>query len=252
MKELNYNIKTDAKSTIKALGYIQDASAKIYSLSDLTTAIWTGTVNSTGKVVDTYGNSPYLSYGDYRVVIEKCDYDTEISDFRVPDTSLVNLTIGCSSAITAHETIYDHSLIGVSQPELPPQTGNSGKYLTTNGTTPSWGTIVSGLPVSTLWYETSNTINPGGISLGQWVTCIIYTLTGTVGGNVVFFSGSGTNVWQGAGLFINGVLQTGTQGRVSYTVPPGGIVEVRGHVVDSWPSPIGALTFSATLKLWDW
>jgi hypothetical protein len=69
-------------------------------------------VNSTGKVVDTYGNSPYLNYDDYRIVVEKCDYDTEISDFRVPDTSLVNLTIGCSSAIAAHEATYDHSLIG--------------------------------------------------------------------------------------------------------------------------------------------
>ena len=112
MKELNYNIKASAKNTMRVLGYIQDASAKIYSASDLTTPIWIGTVNSIGKVVDTYGNSPYLSYGDYRVIIEKCDYDTEISDFRVPDTSLVNLTVGCSSAITAHEAAYDHSLIG--------------------------------------------------------------------------------------------------------------------------------------------
>lgn len=112
MKELDYNIKASVKNTIRALGYIQDASAKIYSASDLTTPIWIGTVNSIGKVVDTYGNSPYLSYGDYRVIIEKCDYDTEISDFRVPDTSLVNLTVGCSSAITAHEITYDHSLIG--------------------------------------------------------------------------------------------------------------------------------------------
>jgi len=110
MKQLNYNIK--------ALGYIQDASANIYSLTNLTVPIWTGTVNSTGKVVDSSNNSPYLSYGDYRVIIEKCDYDIETSDFRVPDASIVNLTVGCSSAITAHESIYDHSKLATINTDI--------------------------------------------------------------------------------------------------------------------------------------
>jgi hypothetical protein len=40
---------------------------------------------------------------------------------------------------------------------IPSQTGNSGKYLTTNGTTLSWGTVAGGLTYQGTWNATSNT-----------------------------------------------------------------------------------------------
>ena len=40
---------------------------------------------------------------------------------------------------------------------IPSQTGNSGKYLTTNGTTLSWGTVVGGLTYQGTWNASTNT-----------------------------------------------------------------------------------------------
>jgi len=60
--------------------------------------------------------------------------------------------------------------------ELPTQTGNSGKYLTTNGTSPSWATIdkstvglgnVENTALST-WAGTANITTLGTIATGTW------------------------------------------------------------------------------------
>jgi hypothetical protein len=60
---------------------------------------------------------------------------------------------------------------------LPAQTGNSGKYLTTDGTTPSWGTVAS---------YSAPTLGSTSIGSGATVTTVAGltltapTLTGTV------------------------------------------------------------------------
>jgi hypothetical protein len=82
---------------------------------------------------------------------------------------------------------------------IPSQTGNSGKYLTTNGTTLSWGTVAGGLTYQGTWNATSNTP----------------TLTSSVGVNgyyyIVATAGStnlnGITDWQiGDWLLFNGTV----------------------------------------------
>jgi len=91
------------------MAFLPDATAKIYRLADLVNPIWIGYTDTNGKVIDAGGQLPSLSYGDYRIAIDHCDYDTEIHDFSIPEISSLQLTIGCSSSITTHETNYDHS-----------------------------------------------------------------------------------------------------------------------------------------------
>lgn len=90
---------------IQSLSLIPEATAKIFSLSDLTNPIWIGTTNINGKVVDTFNDIPYLAYGNYKLTIEHCDYDTQNLDFSVPDNTIMTLQLPCSSALSAHASI---------------------------------------------------------------------------------------------------------------------------------------------------
>lgn len=118
------------------MAFLPDATAKIYRLADLVNPIWIGYTDTNGKVIDAGGQLPSLSYGDYRIAIDHCDYDTEIHDFSIPEISSLQLTIGCTSSITAHETVYNHALIGFGG--LPPGIGPL-PYL---GTTPPSGWLL--------------------------------------------------------------------------------------------------------------
>jgi len=118
------------------MAFLPDATAKIYRLADLVNPIWIGYTDTNGKVIDAGGQLPSLSYGDYRIAIDHCDYDTEIHDFSIPEISSLQLTIGCTSSITTHETVYNHALIGFGG--LPPGIGPL-PYL---GTTPPSGWLL--------------------------------------------------------------------------------------------------------------
>jgi hypothetical protein len=98
--------------------FLPDSIAKIYKSSDLINPVWSGVTNSYGMVVDINGNKPYLSYGDYTVTIEKCDYDTETKSFNIPNESAFSMSVGCSSSITVHETMYDHSRLATMSADL--------------------------------------------------------------------------------------------------------------------------------------
>ncbi len=55
---------------------------------------------------------------------------------------------------------------------VPSQTGNSGKYLTTDGTNTSWGTlsISSVYPIGSIYINATNSTNPGTLlGFGTWV-----------------------------------------------------------------------------------
>jgi len=118
------------------MAYLPNATANIYLLSDLINPIWVGYTDTNGVVIDASGEPPMLPYGDYRIAIDHCDYDTEIHDFSIPEISSLQLTIGCTSSITAHETVYNHALIGFGG--LPPGIGPL-PYL---GTTPPSGWLL--------------------------------------------------------------------------------------------------------------
>lgn len=89
--------------------FLLNCILKIYKLPDTITPVWTGSTDVNGRAIDINGLPPSLKYGNYRAITERCDYDNEIYDFAIPGTSVINMSIGCTSSITTHEATYDHS-----------------------------------------------------------------------------------------------------------------------------------------------
>lgn len=94
---------------IEILGLVPSAQVRIYNLGDLVNPIWIGITDINGRAVDIYGNLPNLNYGNYRTSVEKCDYDTLAFDFNVPESTVLNLTLGCSSALETHRLSDVHT-----------------------------------------------------------------------------------------------------------------------------------------------
>ena len=69
-------------------------------------------------------------------------------------------TISAQGTLTVSNLVINGSISGTNTQYLPSQSGNSGKYLTTDGTNPSWGTLTldSG-PVSMQFFTSSGTWN---------------------------------------------------------------------------------------------
>jgi len=114
---------------IKSLSLIPEAIATIYNLSDTKSPIWTGITNVNGKVVDTFNNLPYLSYGNYRLIVEHCDYDTQTLDFSVPDNTMMTLQLPCSSAMATHSittgSVHNFDVMGDAPAQIHDNTKHS-------------------------------------------------------------------------------------------------------------------------------
>ncbi len=104
--------------------FLPNATAKIYRTTDLLllNPIWAGFTDANGRVVDAGGQSPHLEYGDYVLVIDHCDYNTEMRTFNIPADTLLAATVGCTSSISAHEAAYDHTKLNMGL-TLPPGIG---------------------------------------------------------------------------------------------------------------------------------
>lgn len=67
----------------------------------------------------------------------------------IAESDVTNLSTDLSGKVSTSTTVNGHALssnVTVSADDvLPTQTGNSGKYLTTNGSTASWGTVSAGM-----------------------------------------------------------------------------------------------------------
>jgi len=95
---------------------------------------------------------------------------------------------------------------------LPSQSGNSGKFLTTNGTAASWGSIISGINAADVFASSGNWTCPVGVQ-----KVLVTVIGGGGGGSGGGFSTAGKN--GGGGGYGTGVL-TVTPGTV-YTVTIG-------------------------------
>lgn len=66
----------------------------------------------------------------------------------IPESAVTSLTTDLASKVTTTTTVNGHALSSnvtvTANDVLPTQTGNSGKYLTTDGTNSSWGTVAGG------------------------------------------------------------------------------------------------------------
>lgn len=122
----------------------------------------------------------------------------------------MSTTIGGSSPAI---TFPDGTTQTTAATALPSQTGNSGKYLTTDGTNTSWGTIASGLPGVLGQVFTSN----GTFTIPSGVTAVKVTVVGGGGGGS-YYNGSGAG--GGAAIkYLSGLTPGGT---LSVTVGSGG------------------------------
>lgn len=104
---------------------------------------------------------------------------------------------------------------------LPSQTGNNGKYLTTNGTNTSWVTIASAGSVTNVSWT-------GGIvSIANPTTTPSFTIAGTSGG-IPYFS-TGTTWASSAVLASNALMVGGGAGGAPLTITTGtGVVTALG------------------------
>lgn len=57
------------------------------------TQTWNGTTDALGYAKDGFGNSPSLKYGSYSVTASKTGYNNATTNFTVPGTSVINMTI---------------------------------------------------------------------------------------------------------------------------------------------------------------
>jgi hypothetical protein len=109
-------------------------------------------------------------------------------------------------------TISGNSILFSGASTLPSQSGNSGKFLTTNGTAASWGSIISGINAADVFASSGNWTCPAGVQ-----KVLVTVIGGGGGGGGYAFNVDGRN--GGGGGYGTGVL-TVTPGTV-YTVTIG-------------------------------
>jgi len=165
-----------------------------------------GTVTSVAMSVPTFlsvTGSPITSSGTLAVTL---------SGTALP---VANGGTGATSATAAFDAL------------APSQTGNSGKYLTTNGSTTSWGTVSgSGTVTSVAQTFTGGIVSVGGSPITTSGTLAL-TVAGTSGG-VPYFS-SGTTWASSAALAANAIVVGGGVGVAPATVTTGtGVVTALG------------------------
>ena len=108
-------------------------------------------------------------------------------------------------------------VIKISDP-LPPQTGNSGKFLTTNGTNTSWEYVLNGTGFvkangTTITYDNSTYLTSAILSLNGLTNSSQTFVTGSSGNDFNISSASGTHTFNipDASTTARGLITTGTQ-----------------------------------------
>lgn len=114
--------------------------------------------------------------------------------------------------------VYSGSAWVTKSGSLPSQTGNSGKYLTTDGTNTSWGTVAGGMTLLSTTTLTGSTVTISSIS-GSYknLVVVIKGANSTAGGyflNMRLNGDTGTNyswgqsIYNGAAVGYNGIGNT--------------------------------------------
>jgi len=140
---------------------------------------------------------------------------------------------------------------------LPPQTGNNGKYLTTNGANASWGTLSSSLTIG----STSISLGSSSTTLAGLTSVTSTTFVGALTGNASTATTAGTvtiaaqpsitSIGTLTGLTVTGTTNLGAIGNVSITGGGAGyVLTTNGSGGLSWsagvPAVGGAFVYTQT------
>jgi hypothetical protein len=156
------------------------------------------TIANTGVTSGTYNNvnvntkGQVISGSNVNYLTSELDGSTtnEIQNlFITPTKGTINITSGNSV------TLGDSS--STNEIELPSQSGQNGKYLTTNGTSPSWQTVTSG--GASNWTVNGASINRAsnvGINITAPASPLSVLSTGNaLNENIAFFANNAQNRW---------------------------------------------------------
>lgn len=133
-----------------------------------------------------------------------------------PDSTLTFESSDSTITITGNSSTDTINFQGY---KLPTQTGNNGKYLTTNGTTESWATVSGGLP-TTGGTMTGNIVIDGAVD--RWIgansgNCATFFTDGTVG---FYRGGALSGYFRSDGLLTFGIrVNNGTTTCATGTMP---------------------------------
>lgn len=203
-------------------GFIRDASDGVFKMFTGLTTTPTGTANL---------SEPGVVFGDLKLnsldlvtPLDETDGGTGLSAYTTGDLLYASATNTLSRlAIGANPNGYLLTIVGgipawaAAPVSLPPQTGNNGKFLTTDGTTASWAFIsggaasptppTTGLVDGTLWLDTDGVL-PNLQSVERFVfypSAGATTVSGTDAlGNVLTFTPGKEQVYLNGAMLVRG------------------------------------------------
>jgi hypothetical protein len=142
---------------------------------------WTSSALPASGVTSVTGTSPISSSGGSTPAIS-LDNSGVTANTYGSSTAIPVITVTAKGLITSVTTS--------SVSSLPSQTGNSGKYLTTDGSTASWATLATGNTTANGLWENSNTISSNYTITTNYNAMSVGDLTVANGVTVTVPSGS--------------------------------------------------------------
>ena len=184
-KFLTTNGTTASWATVTAGGG-SVTSVQVQATSPIVSSVNTAqttSLNTTISLADGYGDTknPYASK-TANTVLAAPNGSNGSPSFRAlvkADIPLASETAASGGTTTSLVTTGEKYTWNSKQDALPSQSGNSGKFLTTNGSTMSWGSISANNVTTALGYTPYNSTNPNGYTTNTGTVTSVQVQAGT-------------------------------------------------------------------------